>query len=78
MKDEVAALRNEIVALRPSPPPVPPQSVPPAPQSGKNGDAQIKLPSAEDVARARAFIADTWRRLVEMIESWQKDVLRKS
>jgi hypothetical protein len=79
MKDEVTALKNEIAALRaPPPPPVPPQTVPPAPHSGKDGDAQIKLPTAEDVARARAFIADTWHRLVEMIENWQKDMLRKS
>ena len=67
------ALKNEIAALRaPPPPPKPP------PHSGKDGDAQIKLPTAEDVARARAFIADTWHRLVEMIENWQKDMLRKS
>jgi hypothetical protein len=77
MKNAVAALKNEIVRLRP-PPPVPPQTVPPSPHSGKDGDAQIKLPTTEDVARARAFIADTWHRLVEMIENWQKDVLRKS
>lgn len=78
MKGEVTALKNEIVRLRPPPPPVPPQTVPPAPHSGKDGDAQIKLPTTEDVARARAFLADTWHRLVEMIENWQKDVLRKS
>jgi hypothetical protein len=78
-KSEIAALKKEIAALlAPPPPPVPPQTVPPAPHSGKDGDAQIKLPTAEDVARARAFIADTWHRLVEMIENWQKDMLRKS
>ncbi len=74
LRDEVAALKQQIAALRAPPPP----PVPPAPQPGKNGGVQIKLPTAEDIARARAFIADTWHRLVEMIENWQKDMLRKS
>ena len=77
MKNEMADLKNDIAALRPPPPPVPPQTVPPTPHPGKDGDAQIKLPT-RDVACARAFIADTWHRLVEMIENWQKDALRKS
>jgi hypothetical protein len=76
LRDEVAALKKEITALRaPSPPPVPPQTVPPSPQTG---EGPIKLPTAEDIARARAFVVETWHRLVEMIESWQKDLLRKS
>jgi hypothetical protein len=79
LRVEVASLKQQIATLRaPPPPPVPPQTAPPALQPGKNGGAQVKLPTAEDIARARAFIADTWHRLVEMIENWQKDMLRKS
>ena len=32
----------------------------------------------EDVARARAYVEEAWRRLVEMLMNFQKDVMRKS
>jgi len=81
-KSEIAALKQEIAALRAPPPPpphpVPPQTVPPSPPSSDHtGGIKLKLPSHEDIARAGGFIADTWHRLVEMIETMQKDLLRK-
>jgi hypothetical protein len=82
LQAEVSALKKEVASLHaPPPPPVPPQTVPPTPPSPpvkEDGAASIKLPTAEDIARARAFLTDTWHRLVDMIENWQKDVLRKS
>ncbi len=83
---EIAALKQEIASLRvpppppPSPPhPVPPQTVPPSPPPGdRTGGITLKLPSHEDLARAGGFIADTWHRLVEMIEHMQQDLLRKN
>jgi hypothetical protein len=86
LRDEVAGLEMEIARLRTPPPPpappphpVPPQTVPPSPQAGdQTGGITLKLPSHEDIARARGFIADTWHRLVDMIESMQKDLLRKN
>jgi hypothetical protein len=79
LRGELAAFKKQIVALRePTPPPLPPETVPPTTAPDKSGDAKIKLPTGEDIARARAFISDTWHRLVEMIENWQKDVLRKT
>jgi hypothetical protein len=78
LQDEVASLKTAIAALRAPPPlPVPPETVPPTPHAGKDGDAQIKLPTQEDIDRARAFIEDTWRRLMEMIVNIQKDMMRK-
>lgn len=78
LQDEVASLKTAIAALRaPPPPPVPPETVPPTPRAGKDGDAQIKLPTQEDIDRARAFIEDTWRRLMEMIVNIQKDMMRR-
>jgi hypothetical protein len=79
LRHEVAALKQEITSLHtPPPPPRPPQTAAPGPQRDKSADGQIKLPTTEDIARARAFLAETWHRLVEMIETWQKDVLRKT
>jgi hypothetical protein len=78
-KLEIAALKGEIEGLRaPPPPPVPPQTVPPVPSTpSEHSGLTITLPNEEDIARARGYIADTWRRLVEMIAQWQKDVLPK-
>jgi hypothetical protein len=52
--------------------------VPPTPQQpDQTGSITIPLPSREDIARARGFIADTWHRLVDLIENLQKDMMRK-
>lgn len=73
LRDEVSSLKREIAALKEPPPPA--ELAPPA---DKGGDAAIKLPTREDVARAGAFIQDTWRRLVDLINTVQKDMMRKS
>ena len=87
VKSEIAALKHKIATLRapphPEPPqtvphPVPPQTVPPSPTPLGDHTGGLKLPSHEDIARARGFIADTWHRLVEMIENMQKDLLHKN
>jgi hypothetical protein len=77
LQDEVASLKTEIMALRePPPPPRPPAEL--IPPSAKSGDVQIKLPTREDMERARAAIEDAWQRLVDMIVTFQKDLMRKS
>lgn len=79
LRNEIGALKQEIASLKaPVEPPRPPQTVPPSSDDGKSGPTRIRVPTAEDVARARAFIAETWHRLVEIIDNWQKDVLRKT
>ena len=64
---------------------MPPQTVPPQPASpaakageeGKDGNIQIRLPTAEEIAYVRDNIAQAWRRLVEMLVDMQKDMMRK-
>jgi hypothetical protein len=75
LQDEIAAVRREVAALKEPPPPRPPADLT-AP--GKSDDVVIKLPTHEDIARARNFIEKTWHRLVEMITAVQKDVMQKS
>ena len=74
LRDEVASLKKEVAALK-EPPPRPPAGL--TPPSEKGADVTIKLPTQEDIARVRDFMEDTWRRLVEMITTMQKDMMRK-
>jgi hypothetical protein len=77
LQDEVAALKKEIAALRaPPPPPRPPAPIPP-PAAAPDKNGALKLPSQEDIDRARAYIVETWRRLVDMINQIQQDMMRK-
>jgi len=72
LNDEVASLKSQLAALRQSLPPRPPADLSPAP---KNSEAQ---PLSEDLERARTAIENAWRRLVEMLVNFQKDIMRKS
>jgi hypothetical protein len=75
LRDDIAGLKNDIAALRPPPLPPPPHPVPPdtVPPSEETGSITLK----QDIARARGFVADTWQRLVNMIENMRKDIMRK-
>lgn len=70
LKGEVAALKKEVARLRAARPPGPPK------RADHGGDSGLKMPTRQDVARAKDYLADTWSRLVQMIEQFQKDVLR--
>ena len=71
LQAEVAALKAQIATLK-EPPPRPPAPVP------NNSEKKMQLLTDEDVARARAYMEDTWRRLVDMLMNFQKDVMRKT
>jgi hypothetical protein len=69
LKDEVSALKKEVAQLRAARPAGPPKTA-------DHGGVGLKMPTQQDVARAKDYLADTWSRLVQMIEQFQKDVLR--
>jgi predicted nucleic acid-binding Zn-ribbon protein len=77
LTDRVAALeadntrlQDEIAAMKPPPPPPVPQAqVPPDKKD------ELKLPSRQEMERARAALTDAWQRLMEMIGQLQKDML---
>jgi len=73
LQDEVTSLKREVASLRePPPPPRPPAELsPPA----DNHDDAAKL--REDMERARAALEHAWRGLVDMIITFQKDMMRK-
>lgn len=76
LQDEVTSLKKQIAVLMEPPPPRPPADL--TPQSDKGPDITIKLPTQEDMTRAREFLEETWRRLVEMFGSLRKDIMRKT
>jgi hypothetical protein len=71
LQDEVASLRRAVADLREPPPPRPPADL--TPESKNDNARQLR----EDVARARVAIENAWRRLVEMIVTFQQDMMRK-
>ena len=75
LRDEVASLKGEIAAVKEPPPPRPPADLSAPLEKGSASSAN--LPTQQDMARAREYLEETWRRLVEMIVTIQKDIMRK-
>jgi hypothetical protein len=72
LQDEIAGLKQQLAALREPPPPRPPADL--SPPTEKRDDA-AKL--REDMERARLAIENAWRRLVDMLVNFQRDMMRK-
>jgi hypothetical protein len=74
LQTDNVALKKELLAhnlalpggMRPDPPP------------GRVDDTRLRLPSDSEFDRMMAFIEKVWRRLVDMIVTAQRDILRKS
>ena len=69
LQAEVASLKQQVAALGEPPPRPPAELTPPADQS----EDAAKL--REDLARARVAFENAWRRLVDMIVNFQKDMM---
>jgi len=73
LQEEVANLKTQVAALREPPaPPRPPADLTP-PSDTSADTAKLR----EDIQRARVAIEGAWRRLVDMIVTFQKDMMRK-
>jgi hypothetical protein len=71
LQGEVSALKQEVASLRaPPPPPRPPADLTPP---GKDNSVQLR----EDLGRARVALSNAWRRFVDLVVSFQKDMLGK-
>ena len=84
LQNQSAALKRELLA-RGLPLPGGVRADPPEPKvSGKSGDkttdpsATLKTPSDAELDRVMGFIEKVWRRLVEMMVDFQRDIQRKS
>lgn len=75
LQDEVAQLKQQVANLSGPPPPRPPADLTPPDKGGSPGNNSAKL--HENIARARVAIQHAWQRLVEMIVTLQKDMMRK-
>jgi cell division protein FtsB len=73
LQDEVASLKQEVATLREPPPPRPPADLTPTTTDQSEDAARLR----EDLARARTAFENAWRRLVDMIINFQKDMMRK-
>ncbi len=80
-ENEIARLQGESVALKKAlldrglPLPDTVKSETPV---ARNGDSDLKLPTNADIDRMMAVVERVWRRLVEMIANFQKDILKKT
>jgi hypothetical protein len=81
LEGEVARLQNENVALKkellarnlPLPGVVKPEG-----PVARNDEPVLQIPGDAEINKVVVFIEKVWKRLVEMVASLQKDVLRKS
>jgi hypothetical protein len=73
LQAENAAVKKELIARN-----LPlPGTVKPPPAAAKPDEPGLQLPSDADLNKVMNFIEKFWRRLVEMIGTLQKDMLKK-
>ncbi len=74
LQGENVALKKEFIARH-----LPlPGTVKPEPPAAKPEEPRLQLPNDADLNKVVTFIEKVWRRLVEMIVTLQKDMLKKT
>ncbi len=74
LQDENTTLKKDLLARGPSLP----GGVKADPPLAQSGDRTFKLPNDANIERMKSVVEELWRRLVGLIVSLQKDVLKKS
>lgn len=83
LQGQIATLKTEVAKADASKdlPPRPPTDLSPqakdAPKDGAKDEATVRLPTREEMERARAAVERAWRNLVDTISEFQKDLMRK-
>jgi hypothetical protein len=73
LQDENAKLKKEMIARN-----LPLPGVSPGPQASKpQPQIELKLPTDADIDRLMTFMEKIWRRLIDMVQSVQKDIEKK-
>jgi len=75
LQGENVALKRELVARNI---PLPGLVKPEPPPSTKPDEPRVTLPDDADLNKVMSFVEKVWRRLVEMIATLQKDILKKT
>ena len=78
LQNENASLKTELLSRNLPLPDVSKDNPQIDSQAARRGEPALRLPSDEDLERVKTFIEKVWRRLVEMMVNFQKDVLRKT
>jgi hypothetical protein len=73
LQGENVALKKELIARNlPLPGAVKPDG------AGKSDEPRLQLPNDSDLNKMMSFLEKVWRRLVEMVGTLQKDLLKKT
>jgi hypothetical protein len=72
LQRDLASLKDEIAKAQ-----LPPEPPRPPGQGKAQDDAKLRLPSREEMERARAALERAWQHLVDMITQFQKDMMKK-
>lgn len=69
LDQEIAQLQSEVSALK--------KQLAENKPAAKDDELKLKLPTREEMEQARVFVEEAWRRVLDMVSTMQKDMMRK-